>query len=113
MNSPNPPTDTMTANRHATTLAEIQQMTEDYRKMQMELATCYRENDAKMNKIELLETALMESRNGEKIYRRKLIRLAAAMEMIGRLSSEAEAIMKSAREIDEIETEKEARSEDA
>lgn len=98
----------ITANRHATTLAEIQQMTEDFRRMQSEVAGLHRDLDARDNKIDLLEKALSESRDGEKVYRRKLIRLAAAMSNIGLLSREAEAIMKDSREVDEVMTEAEA-----
>jgi septal ring factor EnvC (AmiA/AmiB activator) len=116
MNNPTPairpamPVADTAANRHAQTLAEIQQMTTDYRSMQLKVASYERDLDAKDNRIELLEAALLESRNGEKVYRRKLIRLAAAMEMMVRLGQDAEKIMRDAREIDEVAAEGEAKS---
>lgn len=100
-----------TANRHATTLAEIQQMTDDYRRMQTQVAELQRALDQRDNKIDLLEAALSDSRSGEKIYRRKLIRLASAMEMMVRLGADAELIMRDAREVNEVAAEAEAKGE--
>lgn len=94
--------------RQATALDEIRTMHEDGQRMQQELHSCYRELDVRGNKIELLTDALKESRESEKVYRRKLIRLAAAMSMIGKLSEEAQAIMASAQELDEVAAENEA-----
>lgn len=94
--------------RQATALDEIRAMHEDMQRMSQDLSAAYRELDSRGNRIELLETALQDSRTNERVYRRKLIRLASAMSMIGKLSEEATVIMQSVQEIEEVTAENEA-----
>lgn len=101
--------------RQATALDEIRTMHEDMQRMSQDLSTAYRELDARQNKIELLQGELAKAQDGEKVYRRKLIRMAAHQEQIGKVAQllfslveQSVAIMKDAREIDDVTTEREA-----
>lgn len=105
--------------RQATALDEIRTMHEDLQRMSQELGGAYRELDARQNKIDLLQAELAKSQDGEKVYRRKLIRMAAHQEQIGKVAQllfslveQSVAIMKDAREIDDVATEREAAGED-
>jgi hypothetical protein len=105
MNTPN------VASRHAQTLEEIKAMSENYSNMQAICTEQIRKIDALQNKVDLLQVALDDSRHAERVYRHKLIRLASAMENISLLTTQAEGIMKDAREIDELATNAEAADE--
>lgn len=101
--------------RQATALDEIRQMADDMQRMSQELSECYREIDARGNKIELLQNELNRSQDSEKVYRRKLIRLAAhqeqldaASQMFSRLCQNGSAIMADVREVNQVEEEREA-----
>lgn len=103
--------------RQATALDEIRNMHDDLQRITQELGAAYREVDARGNKIELLEVELAKAQDGEKVYRRKLIRMAAHQEQIGKVAQmlyglveQSVAIMKDAREIDDVATEREAAS---
>lgn len=101
--------------RQATALEEVRGMHEDLQRMSQDLSTAYRELDARQAKIELLEAELAKAQDGEKVYRRKLIRMAAHQEQIGKVAQllyglvdQSVTIMKDAREIDDVATEREA-----
>ena len=96
-----------TLSRHATTLSELKKMHEDFAAMQAQAASDARVIDRQQNRIDVLEQEVEHWRRDCSIYRRKLIRLAAAMDMIGKLSHEAEEIMRSAREFEEAQKEAE------
>jgi hypothetical protein len=91
----------VTVNRHASTLAEIRRMHDEYRAMQDELSDARRTIDQQQNKIELLEHTLHQTRSERNICQRKLIRLAEAMSMMHTLSEKAHAIMLDAKEWEE------------
>lgn len=96
--------------RHKTTLAELERMAADYRHMETTLAESRREIDKRDNKIDLLEEALREARENEAVYRRKLIRLATAMESMSRLAVDADKIMRDVADLDEAAKEVAART---
>jgi hypothetical protein len=103
-----PPVDPDAAlQRHATALAEMQQLRDDYQTMLAEVTEARRTIDRLTNRTELLETSLSESRQGEKVYRRKLIRLASAMDLMTKLAADAEVIMRDAKEVNEAAVEEE------
>jgi hypothetical protein len=106
------------AQRQANALDDIRQMHEDLQQQSLELSKCYRELDARQNKIDLLTEELAKAQDSEKVYRRKLIRLAAHQEQVGKiaqllysLAEQSVAIMKDARELDDVATEREAATE--
>lgn len=88
--------------RHATTLSEIKKLHEDFEAMRQENVNYGRVVDKLTNKCEVLAVEAERWRNDASLYHRKLIRLAAAMEMIGKLSTDAEAIMRSVQEIEDV-----------
>ena len=94
-----------TMHRHAATLSEIKKMHEDYAGMQRELFDARALIARQSNQIELLHTDSERWRHEASIYRRKLIRLAAAMDMMGKLAVDADAIMRSAKEFEEADRE--------
>lgn len=101
--------------RQATALDEIRTMHEDLQRMSQELSAAYREIDSRGNKIELLEAELAKAQDGEKVYRRKLIRMSANQEQIDKVAelltglvAQGVAVMRDAREIDDVATEREA-----
>jgi chromosome segregation ATPase len=96
-----------TNERHARALAEIQRMRDDHSSMQSQLASSHRAIDQLTNKVEMLESDKANWRNNAMLFQRKLIRLAAAMAGIGKLASDADEIVRSSREAEEIMDEEE------
>lgn len=87
--------------RHATAMAEIQKLHDDYNAMRAELTNAYRKLDQQQNMIEVLTTDKERYFQERSLFQRKLIRLAAAMDHIGALSEEAQAIMRDSRDWEE------------
>jgi len=84
--------------RRADALAELQQLHADYAALQRKSDEDRRLIERYQDRCELLLEELRTSRQNERVVTRKLIRLASAMANIGKLSTEAEEIMRSTRE---------------
>lgn len=91
----------ITAQRHATAIAEINKMREDHAVMAREVAESHREIDELRARCRVLEEDKQHYRDAAAVYQRKLMRLCAAMQNIGFLSEEAMVIMKDARDYEE------------
>lgn len=92
--------------RHAQALAEIKQMHTDYQRMQADLLDARRRLDQQENMIALLKEERDKLRDDLQVSTRKLIRLAAAMSGIGRLTADAEEIMRSVQEWQDLDSER-------
>jgi hypothetical protein len=92
--------------RHAAAFSEIKQMHIDFKAMQAELIAAQRELDKRANLIELLTAEKDRLYQEGQVHMRKLIRLAAAMSGMARLAQDAEEVMRSVREWEDVDSER-------
>lgn len=92
--------------RHAKAFSEIKQMHVDFQLMQTELIEARRELDKRQNMIELLTAEKDRLQAEGQVHMRKLVRLAAAMSGMSRLAQDADEIMRSVQEWNDVDSER-------
>lgn len=92
--------------RHAQALTEIKQMHLDFQVMQAQLIEAQRELDKRQNMIELLTAEKDRLYQEGQVHMRKLVRLAAAMSGMSRLAQDAEEVMRSVKEWEDVDSER-------
>lgn len=95
-----------TIHRQAGALAEVQRIHADNMVMLDKIEQDRRTIERLEDRCTLLNAELSKSQQEGKVYQRKLIRLAAAMSGIGRLTQDAVEIMRSCQEWQETEQER-------
>lgn len=92
--------------RHAKAFSEIKQMHIDFQIMQTELIEARRELDKRQNMIELLTAEKDRLYQEGQVHMRKLVRLAAAMSGMSRLAKDADEVMRSVKEWEDVDSER-------